>query len=170
MNRRLLALTLLALALSGCPPHATDEKLLSNFEKLEADFERLLSMLRTDRRLERIDTTWTRPKDPSSIGVTPERMRVYRELLSTLGLKRGFYAFHDPEHFTFLSSITGSTFCGSAKGYVYLDMAEKPEYAAYVVADLDRLQRKATWGPHSRTGFVGYRPIKGNWYIYFTAD
>ena len=83
----------------------------------EAEFERLLTMIRADKKLERVDDTWTRPEDPSTIGLTPARMRSYRKLFSTLGIPRGFYAFHDPERFTFLASTRGLSVTGSAKGY-----------------------------------------------------
>src|SRR5262245_50429304 len=96
---RLLILPLLLLIAGGCgkSSHPTDDALLRNFTKHEADFERLLTMIRADKKLERVDDTWTRPEDPATIGVTPERIRSYRRLFSTLGIPRGFYAFHDPE-------------------------------------------------------------------------
>lgn len=57
--------------LGACSPHSTDEELLANFEQHEAGFEQLLDMLRTDEKLERVDATWTRPDELSSVGISP---------------------------------------------------------------------------------------------------
>ena len=158
---RFLILFWLLLTVGGCgkSSHPTDDALLRNFASHEADFERLLTMIRADKKLQRVDDTWTRPEDPSTIGITPERIRSYRALFSTLGIPRGFYAFHDPEHFTFLSSTRGLSVSGSAKGYAYL--AQRPNL---VVTNLD-----AYWSADGRS-FTAYRHIKGSWYLYFDYE
>ena len=158
-----LTYPLLFLILGGCgeseAPHPKDDALIQNFEAHEADFERLLTMLRADRKLERVDDTWTRPKDPSTIGVTPKRIKAYRKLFSTLGIPRGFYAFHDPERFTLLASTRGLSVTGSDKGYAY--MAQKPDL---VVTNLD------TYWSEDGQSFTAYRHIKGSWYLYFDYE
>lgn len=158
---RFLVLPLLILIIGGCDEssHPTDDALLRNFAHHEADFERLLTMLRADKKLERVDDTWTLPKDPSAIGITPERIKSYRSLLSTLGIPRGFYAFHEPERFTFIASSHGLNISGSDKGYAC--MAEKPDM---VVTNLDTY-----WSPDGRS-FTAYRHIKGSWYLYFDYE
>jgi hypothetical protein len=158
---RLLILPLLLLIVGGCgkSSHPTDDALLQNFSKHEADFEQLLTMIRSDKKLERVDDTWTRPQDPSTIGVTAERIKSYRKLFSTLGIPRGFYAFHNPEHFTFLASAQGLSVSGSGKGYAYL--VEKP---GLVVTNLDKY-----WSPDGRS-FTAYRHLKGSWYLYLDYE
>lgn len=158
---RFLVLPLVLLIVAGCAEssHPTDDELLRNFTRHEADFERLLTMIRADRKLERVDDTWTRPDDPSSIGVTSERIKSYRRLFSTLGIPRGFYAFHDPERFTFLASTRGLSVTGSAKGYAFL--AENP---TLIVTNLD-----THWSADGRS-FTAYRHIKGSWYLYFDYE
>src|ERR1700752_201083 len=145
---RFLILPLLLLTIGGCgeSSHPTDDALLRNFTNREADFERLLTMIRADKKLERVDDTWTRPEDPSTIGVPPERIRSYRRLFSTLGIPRGFCAFHNPERFTFLASTRGLSVSGSAKGYACL--AERPNL---VVTNLDTY-----WSADGRS-FAAYR-------------
>src|SRR5688572_8154974 len=156
-----LILFLLLLTGAGCraASHPTDDVLLRNFARHETDFERLLTMIRADKKLERVDDTWTRPQDPSTIGVTPERIKSYRRIFATLGIPRGFYAFHDPERFTFLAGTRGLSVTGSAKGYAYL--AEKPRL---VVTNLDTY-----WSADGRS-FTAYRHIKGRWYLYFDYE
>ena len=158
---RFLVLPLLLLIAGGCgkSSHPTDDALLQNFAEHEADFERLLTMLRTDKKLERVDATWTRPQAPSTIGVMPERIASYRKLFSTLGIPRGIYEFHDPERFTFVASARGLSVSGSAKGYAYL--AGRP---SVVVTNLDKY-----WSPDGRS-FTAHRHIKGSWYLYFDYE
>lgn len=158
---RLVVLPLLLLLLGGCGKrsHPTDDALLRSFFIHEEDFDRLLAMLRADKKLERVDDTWTRPEDPSTIGVTPDRIRSYRSLFTMLGIPRGFYAFHDPEQFTFLASARGLSVSGSAKGYAY--MTERP---SLVVSNLD------TYQSEDGRSFTAYRHIKGSWYLYFDYE
>ena len=110
------------LFLCGCgSSHPGDLSLLDNFKKHEQDFNKLITMIRKDKKLQRIDDTWTNPTDPKSIGVSQARIREYRGMFSKLSIPRGFYAFLDPERFTFLASTQGLSVSGSAKGYAYLE-------------------------------------------------
>ena len=158
---RYFILLLLLLVLGGCgkSDHPKDDALISNFKRNELDFDRMVTMLREDKELERVDDTWTKPDDPASIGVTKERIDSYRALFSKLGIPRGFYAFHDPERFTLLASVHGLSISGSAKGYAYL--VQKPDL---VVGSLDEY-----WSPDGKS-FTAYRHIKGNWYLYFDYE
>ncbi len=142
---RFFIIPFLLLALGGCgkASHPSDDVLLRNFKRHEADFERLLTMLRADKKLKNVDDGWAQPEDPSSIGVMPERIRSYRKLFSTLGIPRGFCAFHDPERFEFIASTRGLSITGSAKGYAY--MQDKPDL---VVTTLIRIGRQM--GSHLR--------------------
>lgn len=149
------------LFLSGCgkDTHPTDAVLLENFAKHEAEFEQLLAMLRTDRTLERVDDNWTRPADPMTIGVTPERIAEYRQRFATLGIPRGFYAFHDPERFSLLATAFGLSVGGSAKGYAYLE--HSPDL---IIGDLD------TYHSDDGRSFTAYRHIHGHWYLFFEYE
>jgi len=158
---RILALPCLLLLAAGCSRtlHPADDTLLRNFAAHEADFERLVRMIREDRKLERVDDTWTRPDDPSSIGIKAERIDAYRSLFRTLGIPRGFYAFHDPERITFIASAGGLGVGGSAKGYAHL--VEKPDL---VVENLDTFH-----SPDGRS-FTAFRHIKDGWYLYLDYE
>lgn len=156
-----VALLLLCFSLGSCgrAGHPSDADLLKNFTRNEAGFERLLTMIRADKSLQRVDDTWTRPEDPSSVGIGPDRIQAYRSLFATLGIPRGFYAWHDPENFTFLASTSGIGVSGSAKGYAYL--SRRPDL---VVPSLDGYQ-----SPDGGS-FTAYRHIKGNWYLYLDHE
>jgi hypothetical protein len=156
-----LALLLLCLGLGSCGTsgHPSDAELLKNFTRNEAGFEKLLTMIRADKALQRVDDTWTRPEDPASAGIGPDRIQAYRALFATLGIPRGFYAWHDPENFTFLASTSGLGISGSAKGYAYLSRTPEP-----VVPSLDGYQ-----SPDGKS-FTAYRHIKGSWYLYLDHE
>ena len=158
---RCFILPLFLIVLGGCgeSEHPKDDTLILNFKRNEVDFEHLLTMLREDKKLERVDDTWTKPDDPATIGVTKEQIKSYRALFSRLGIPRGFYAFHDPERFTLLASAYGLSVSGSAKGYAYL--VQKPDL---VVGNLDE------YWPADGKSFTAYRHIKGNWYLYFDFE
>jgi len=156
---RYFLLSLLVLGGCGEFDHPKDDTLLLNFTQNEVMFEQLVTMLREDKKLERVDDTWTKPDDPATIGVTKERVESYRALFSKLGIPRGFYAFHDPERFTLLASAHGLSVSGSAKGYAY--MVQKPDL---VVASLDDY-----WSADG-SSFTAYRHTKGNWYLCFDYE
>src|SRR6266567_6667782 len=74
-------------------PRPSDAALIENFHVRRAVLERLVAMIREDRGLKRVDDTWTDPADPATIGVSPERIALYRKLFREAGVPRGFYAF-----------------------------------------------------------------------------
>ncbi len=161
IHLRLLFILFACLIPAGCgdSSHPSDDALLHNFHRHEAEFEQLLVMLRTDNKLERVDNTWTRPEDPATIGVTAARVDTYRDLFLKLAIPRGCTAYHAPERFMFTASTFGLSVSGSAKGYAY--MTETPEV---VVPNLD------THRSADGRSFTAYRHIKGNWYLYFEYE
>jgi hypothetical protein len=145
--------------LTGCggSHHPSDSVLLENFMRNEEGFERLIAMLREDRELSRVANNWTCPTNPSTIGVTPERINTYRKLFGKLLIPEGCSYGRDPrdgsEGFEFISSTYGLMVGGSWKGYVHL---QKPPGRS--VMDLDAYQPP-------EVSFTAYRHIKGNWYL-----
>ncbi len=145
--------------LIGCggSHHPSDGVLLENFARNEEGFERLVAMLREDRELSRVANNWTDPTDPSTIGVTPERIKTYRKLFEKVCIPEGSSYGRDPrdgsEEFEFISSTYGLMVGGSWKGYVHLQKPPDP-----IVMDLD------TYQPPEGS-FTAYRHIKGNWYL-----
>jgi hypothetical protein len=70
------------------PP--SDQRLLSNFDKHESTFNKLIGMLETDGGLVRVDEDWTDPEHPGTIGVSPARVTTYRLMLREARVPRGF--------------------------------------------------------------------------------
>jgi len=65
------------------PP--SDAAMLRHFERHEATFAALAQMATADKGLDRVDENWTMPADTNSVGVSTERLGVYRRLLSEAG-------------------------------------------------------------------------------------
>lgn len=157
------ALSVLVSLLVGCKdpfegqPHLPDDQLIANFQAHKPEFERLRLMILEDKGLTRVDVDWTQPNDPTTIGVTPERIAEYRRLFTQLGLARGFSAYrHDIE---FLASCQGWVASGSSKGYLY-----KAKPPLTLEDNLDQ------YSSQERAVGYGYRKIEGSWYLYFEAD
>src|SRR5947209_1854331 len=78
---------------AGCevllrPP--SDRELLGNFERHETILNQVIQMLKADKKLIRVDTDWTSPKDPQIIGISSDRIEEYRRLLREAHVPRGF--------------------------------------------------------------------------------
>jgi hypothetical protein len=162
---RILFLLALTFGLVGCKDpfegqsHLSDDQLIANFREHTADFERLREMVLDDKRLTRVDEDWTAPTDPTTIGVTAERIAEYRALFKKLGLARGFSAGLDRREIELWASAQGWVAHGSHKGYVYT--ASVPEN---LDTGLDQ------YSSRERPLESGYRRIEGNWYLYFYGD
>jgi hypothetical protein len=140
-------------------PHLADDQLIGKFHEHRADFERLREMVLEDRGLTRVDDDWTAPSDPTTIGVTADRIAEYRLLFKKLGLARGFSAGLDRREIELLASAQGWVAHGSHKGYVYTVRVTES-----LDADLDH------YSSQERPLGSGYRRIEGNWYLYFYGD
>jgi hypothetical protein len=130
--------------------------LIENFQAHKAELDQLLQMFLTDEPLVRVDFDWTDPKDPQIIGVTQERLDVYRRLFRKVGLSRGIRGQGGKKRILFIYSTRGLGIAGSGKGYAYLK--EPPEL---VVDNLDNYKSK------DGKSFTAYKHVEGNWYLYF---
>jgi len=67
----------LGVIISGlaCGAMLKDEQLLEDLRNHRADFETLVRMFEEDKRLGRVDDSFTRPDDPQRVGVSAERLR-----------------------------------------------------------------------------------------------
>lgn len=141
-------------------PHQTDAEMLARFQMKKPEFERLRSMIASDSKLERVDDNWTSPKNPSTIGVSSERVAEYRRLFLDIDTPRGIEAY-DPARKSFLLIVStqGLSVSGSAKGYLWSLTPPEPLFS-----ELD-----SSLASPSRH-FFGYRHIEGNWYLYLTLD
>jgi hypothetical protein len=132
--------------------------MIRNLEEHRAVFEHLIAMIREDKGLERVDDDWTRPDDPASIGVSPERIAEYRRLFAEAGIPRGFYSFNDATTIIFMAYASGLSVSGSSKSYVFT--AKTPE--ELTDEPLDKFH-------HGGKGAVRRR-IGEHWYLEYEAS
>jgi hypothetical protein len=163
-----LALWLSALALLGFavlllvpqytgPP--SDDEMIRNLDAHRAVFDRLLTMIREDKGLERVDDDWTRPDDPSTIGVSPARIAEYRRLFAEANIPRGFYSFNEATTVQFIGFAEGLSISGCAKSYLYTTEKE-PE--GLVDEPLD--------GHHQDNKAFVRRRIGENWFLQYDSS
>src|SRR5262245_33784112 len=92
------------------PP--SDAVMIANLARNRTAFEHLVAMIREDRGLERVDVDWTRPDDPASVGVGPQRIAAYRAMMREIGIARGFYAFEPRDQISFMAFASGLSIRG----------------------------------------------------------
>ena len=131
--------------------YRTDREMVANFQLHKADFNKLLAMFQADKGLQYFSKGHTRPEDPSSVGVTQQRLKDYQEMFSALGLDGlgDVSVSNNKDEVWFFTSTEGpreSTF----KHYAFV-----PHPTRGVVEDLNTAASKA----------APYRRIEGNWYL-----
>jgi len=157
--------------------HPTDGAMINNFDEHREDFESLRVMMQADKGLEQVALDFTKPENPASVGLTPERLEQYRALSRKLGLERGVEAFGESTaRVSFLASCRGLSVSGSSKTYVWLSVPPEPTEGRVVVFDLDgyvrqRQEARARYFKANKRAMSGhvdaYRHIEGNWYLHY---
>ncbi len=135
--------------------HPTDEELLGNWQTHKTDFDQLLQMFQTDKKLSRVSFDFTRPEHPDEIGISIERVNKYKGYFNKLGLTAGIEGYDERDTIWFYSSTQGLAVSGSSKGYAYLEIKPK-----LIVDDLDKY-----WSKDGKS-FTAFKNIEGNWYLY----
>lgn len=158
--------------------HPLDDVMIRNFQSHRKEFETLLEMLKSDHEkgLRRVGDNWTRPEDPTSIGITKERLDEYRSLFRTLGLENGLSnSWDDQRVIEFMASSFGLLNRGSTKGFCWY-ASPLPTGDSRVVQDLDLYvaQKREQWrksfeatGRTPSEHFTIYRHIEDHWYLYW---
>ncbi len=82
---RLIFFAAAALVLASCFYWRSDAHRLSLFRAHKADYETLLSMLQHDESLTFINSGLTVPQDPTTKGISPQRITEYRRYMSKIG-------------------------------------------------------------------------------------
>jgi hypothetical protein len=158
-----LPLAALLLGCDGAGDHPSSARLVQQWRDHRTELEKLVKDFKTDKALNRVAPDFTRPDDPSTIGITPARIAEYRELLRKTGVDRGIEGYGEKEAITFVVSALGLSVSGSGKGIAYLK--GEPEI---LVPDLDAYVGKAL-ADHSRS-FTAYQRIEENWYLYYDYE
>jgi hypothetical protein len=113
-------------------PLPSDEAMIAHFHNNRVDFELLVKMAKEDKRLERLTTDFSKPEDPSTVGVNAERLMRYRHLFKEAGIPLGFYNFRESIAFVFHAS--GLSVSGTGRNFVY---GNAPNAADEVSGDLE---------------------------------
>jgi hypothetical protein len=138
----------------GGAQHPTDEQLLQQLTTHRTELEQVVAMARQDLRLQRLAPDFTRPENPGDAGISPDRVKLYRQLLQTTGIANGMVN-ADGAMF-FLVNARGLAIAGSAKGFIY---REDPDPDARVVTfDLDSEEVRPK-------GELLMRHVDGNWWL-----
>jgi hypothetical protein len=132
-------------------PRPSDAVMIENLRQKRETFETLVKMIREDRGLKRVDVDWTDPADPTTIGVSEQRIALYRQLCREAGVPRGFYQFETS--IQFIGYAAGMVVDGSSKSYVHGRSKYEPDA---IDGDLD-----AAAGTQRK--FHARRRIDGDW-------
>jgi hypothetical protein len=165
--RRVSICVAVLLAVGGCG-HPSDARLRERFYEHRAELEQLVSMFVADRGLYKVGETFTRPADPSSVGVTRDRVREYRRLCDNAGARYCIEGYDvdasgapkekDPIWIDVsargLLSITSDS-----KGFLYSTAPTFESVPNLEDVVLGTSQRSKTW----------ISPIQGSWYLYFSV-
>ena len=138
----------------GGPRHPTDAELVAQFKRHRGTLEQVVAMAHDDDRLQRLAPDFMRPDNPVDAGVSPERIKTYRQLLARAEVAHGILK-GDTEVW-FLVSTRGLSIAGSAKGILY---CEQPDSDARIVTT--NLDREVV----PPRGELVMRHIDGNWWL-----
>ena len=106
-------------------PRPSDAVPIESLHRKRAIFDTLVTMIREDRGLKRVDVDWTDPADPATVGVSAERIARYRQLCREAGVPRGFYQFETS--IVFVAHADGMVVHGSSKSYVWGKSKYEPD-------------------------------------------
>lgn len=140
----------------GGGPHPTDADMLAQFRAKRPVFEELVRMVKQDPGLQRLAPDFTRPEDPASSGVSPDRIALYRVRCLEAGVTHGFSHYGDA--LEFIVHTRGLAISGSGKGFAYRERAE-PD-ATIVESDLDSAAASLPV-----KDVLLERKIDGNWWL-----
>ena len=167
MHRGLAAaLLLLALAFSGCGDHPSSATLIRQWRAHRMAYDETLQMFLADKELGRVAPDFTRPHDPTTIGVAADRIARYRKLLSRAGVSAGIEGYDPKEEVWYHISTRGLSISGSSKGIVW--RSKPPEEPLLLLDDLDAFLAK-TFPGHPKS-FTAYQRIEDNWYLYYDYE
>lgn len=113
-------------------PRPSDDAMIAHFGEKRAVFEQLVAMAKEDKQLERLATNFSKPEDPVTVGISAERIALYRKLFKEAGTPLGFHNFSQSIFFVFHAS--GLSVSGSGRNFVY---GNAPNTADEVADDLE---------------------------------
>jgi hypothetical protein len=172
-NVQFIFAAIVVIGLSGCERDPTDQSIIANFQKHREDFEKLTEMVIHDMKLKRLDMTWSAPADPSTIGITPERVAEYRRIFRELGIRRGFSAYGDRSIIHFVAHAEGLSVAGHAKSYTWCDSTPEELVDSIDRFRIEKSEEYRQYLEHKTKSFQKhrnvFRHIEGNWYLEYDS-
>jgi hypothetical protein len=148
---------LILLMLSSCAYHSrfTDRELEARFHANEADFNRLVQMMKQDSQLTRLSHHAAYLRTDVTASLPQQRFDDYRACLSKLKVAR---VFRDPLGHIYFAVWNKDDFLmgGSNEYFVYAEDA--PAEEQYIVRSLDELRKQ--------TDASAFKKIADQWYLY----
>jgi hypothetical protein len=135
-------------------PRPTDAQMIAHWRAQRPVLERLVGMLQEDPGLKRLGKDWSEPEDPASIGLSVERIALYRQLLRDAGI---ISLVHYGGQIEFVYYTAGIYIRGSAKSFCY---GPPPDYADKIDGDLDQARE-------GLRRFTLQRRIEGDWWLQY---
>ena len=160
------ALLLVLFSVSSCGEHPSSGTLIEQWRDHRKEFDEALQMFLADKELGRVAPDFTRPEDPTKVGVTAERIARYRQLLRSAGVASGIEGYAPKAQIWFHVSSRGLSISGSSKGIVW--RSAPPDQTDLLVEDLDAFLAK-TFPGHPKS-FTAYQRLEGDWYLYYDYE
>ena len=161
-----LLLLLPAAILSSCDwadEHPSSASLQKQWGDHRADLEKLVTMIKADKALQRVAPDFTRPENLTSAGIDAKRLDEYRRLFKHTGVKNGIESYGEKDMVWFHVSSLGLSVSGSGKGIAYVE--GEPEG---IMPDLDAHILKAH--KERARSFTAFQRLEGDWYLYYDYE
>jgi len=123
-------------------------------------------MIRQDKVLTRVDDNWTDPPDPAAVGIPPQRVTDYRQLVSAIGCPRGFIYNPQTGTITLVAWAVGLAASGTSRSKLFVFNPPNP---TPLVVDLDAYRGYGE--AYRRRGYAdAYRHLEGQWYLEYVEN
>jgi hypothetical protein len=135
-------------------PRPTDDAMMAHWRAHRHTLEGLVGMVQADPGLKRLGQDWSEPEDVASIGLSAERLALYR------GLMREAKIISIMQHGRQIELVyftAGIYIRGSAKSFCY---GSPPHYADRIDGDLDQARE-------GQRRFTLQRRIEGDWWLQY---
>ena len=142
----------------GLTSHPSDQELEQQLRSHTAEFDKLVSMLREDSDVVRLDSKHVFLSKTSKRTISEYRLNEYRRLFKKLGLEGGVHRY-ESEVIRFIASTEGMFVPSSEKSFVHSTIELTPQ-----VNSLDDVANQ-----ESTSQQPVYKKVFGNWYLYYES-
>lgn len=155
----LVPVLIMALAV-GCyrVDHPLDQVMEEKLKLQQADFDKLINMLKEDSDVVRLGSSFAFFDKSSNRSLSNERMDEYRRLFDKLNLQNGVHR-DRKDAIRLIASFHDGLLMKSEKSYVYSTADPSPQ-----VSSLDNVT-KTDRGDHAPV----FKKVSNNWYLYYES-